>query len=553
MRKRNFKIKKAISCALVAAMAAGLVACSQQAEKGTEGGKTTEATSGTGETASADKRTTAAEPGEITIWFMNEGENYQKVFNKFEELTKDTLNTHVNLNWTTDHRQEMPLKLMNQEACDLTFDAYWNDMAKNIQDGLYADISKYFNNPAYPGLQKAFSGDILESMYDEEGHIYSIPLFEKYNDTRSILIRGDWRKKYNLPEVTDEETFHTYLSTMAEHKDELGIESPIGLGNRGYFYFKYDNYSKLKNNICEVDSTGARVTQQFEALISDDGKTVLDVNVLGDPDEQFADYPEGYQYNYRTEAAIELGNSWGQFVNEDFTTASDTAARFYNGKFAAVEGLDYVTALQSIQSVDPEAEIECYYYESQVMNMEPTYSNQSYSNNYMVIPYYSENIERTMKFLDWIFSSQENNDLFHYGIEGEDYKLNADGTTNTLTPANKYNFPGYELCWNPMYYHTNSLLGDYVKYDTYSRDKNNFKANPILGFVFNTKATNELSTSLAAYKATQENYYHHFMAGKFGADTEAKIKEFYDLASPDIEVIRAELMSQLQAFLDKKN
>lgn len=171
----------------------------------------------------------------------------------------------------------------------------------------------------------------------------------------------------------------------------------------------------------------------------------------------------------------------------------------------------------------------------------------------MVVPYYSENIDRTMKFLDWIFASQENNDLFHYGIEGEDYELNEDGTITMLNPANMYSFPGYQLCWNPMYYHTNSSLGQYLEYDQWARDQSNFQANPLLGFIFNPNESDELSTALAAYKALQENYYHHFMAGKFGADTEAMIKEFYDQASPDIEIIREAVIRQAQAFLDSKN
>ena len=557
MKKRT-QLKRLLSCTLAAAMVMGLAACGNGTQEPAQVSDTahgTEKTVSQVEESGQDKDSPAAQPGEITIWFMNEGDNYQKVFDRFEELTKDSLNTKINLNWTTDHGQEMPLKLMNQEPCDLTFDAYWISMAKNIQDGLYADLSSYFNNPEYPGLQKAFSGDLLQSMYHKDGKIYAIPLLETYNDAKCIYIRGDWRKQYNLPEVTDEDTFLKYMETIQEHKDELGIECAAGLGNRGYFYFKYDLYTKLANNICEVDSTGARVTQQFEALISDDGRKVLDVNVLGDPDERFAGYPEGYQKNYRTETAIELGDTWGKFVNEDFTTGTDLGARFNNGKFAMGEGnlSGYVNALQSLQAVNPDAELECYFYEPEVRNMEKTYSGQSFANNYMVVPYYSKNIDRTMKFLDWIFASQENNDLFHYGIEGEDYELNEDGTMTILSPANKYNFPGYELCWNPMYYHTNSSLGEYVKYDQWARNKDNFQSNPLLGFIFNTNETTELSTSLAAYKALQENYYHHFMAGKFGAETEAKIKEFYEQASPDIEIIREALMRQIQEFLDNKN
>ena len=242
-------------------------------------------------------------------------------------------------------------------------------------------------------------------------------------------------------------------------------------------------------------------------------------------------------------------------MNEDFVTATDINVRWNNGKFAMIEGnlSGYVSTVNALQQVDPNAKVECYFYEPQVQNMEKTFSNQSFANNYMVVPYYSENIDRTMKFLDWIFASQENNDLFHYGIEGEDYELNEDGTITILSPDNMYSFPGYELCWNPMYYHPNSSLGEYLEYDQWSRDQANFQAHPLLGFIFNPNETTELSTSLAAYKALQENYYHHFMAGKYGADTEAKIQEFYEQAEPDVEVIREALMRQVQAYLDAKN
>ena len=38
----------------------------------------------------------------------------------------------------------------------------------------------------------------------------------------------------------------------------------------------------------------------------------------------------------------------------------------------------------------------------------------------------SEDIERTLMFLDWLQSSQDNYDLFMYGIEGKHYQLNGD-------------------------------------------------------------------------------------------------------------------------------
>ena len=101
MKKRVSMLKRLLSCTLVTVLAAGLVACGStsadtsgqtaaSAESVQEGTEVTAAESAGSEAAAG---TETAEPGEITIWFCNEGSNYEKVFDRFEELTKDTLNT----------------------------------------------------------------------------------------------------------------------------------------------------------------------------------------------------------------------------------------------------------------------------------------------------------------------------------------------------------------------------------------------------------------------------------------------------------------------------
>src|SRR5699024_3492503 len=86
------------------------------------------------------------DPGTLNIYFFNEGKNVDKVVKKFEDENKDTLNTKLNFNWTTDHKQEMPLKFTAKEPVDLTFDAYWQNLAKNKGDKVYADLSGYLEN-----------------------------------------------------------------------------------------------------------------------------------------------------------------------------------------------------------------------------------------------------------------------------------------------------------------------------------------------------------------------------------------------------------------------
>lgn len=85
-------------------------------------------------------------------------------------------------------------------------------------------------------------------------------------------------------------------------------------------------------------------------------------------------------------------------------------------------------------------------------------------------------------------------------------------------------------------------------------DASNFKANPISGFVFNTAPADNpgVTAALTAYRTLQEDYYKNFMIGGYGDDTAAKLEEFYGLAKDNAEIIREELVKQLQAFLDSK-
>ena len=325
--------------------------------------------------------------------------------------------------------------------------------------------------------------------------------------------------------------------------------------DRGYFYYLSDWYTAVENNIVEVDNTGVTANLNFRALLSDDGKTVEDVSIFGDPDERFADYPEGYQENFMTKRFLKIADEYGDFGNADSATVTNSEEKFYVGKYGAIEGnLDgYNNIATNLKQNAPDSELGVWFYEDQINNKEATFTNQALSANYVAVPYYSENIGATMEFLDWIFQSQENHDLFCYGIEGEDWEDAGDKTMEDLTPNNKYVFPGYELCWNPEYTRVNVTWPEEMReYKAYATDKENFELNPISGFVFDPNVSTEVKIAYAALKQTGGDYRAQLQSGLFGADTQAKIDEFYEKAKNDIEIVRAEVEKQLQEFLDGK-
>lgn len=542
--------KRILVLTLTAVMVMSITACGKKNESGKKNvGLTTEEARVDDE--GFTHSITLDEDGEINVFAFSEGQNYQKVIDKFEEVTKDTLKTKVNFQFATSIGEEAPLKLAAKEDIDLIFDAAWVNSQKNIKDGMYMDLSEYFNNPDYPGLQKAFPEDVVESMKSEDGKIYGIPYYNNCNTLPCIYIRGDWREKYGLPEVTDEETLYEYVKTIEEHKDELGVTSAVGLSNRGWFYFGEQKQNLAENGIFEVPGTGARVTQNMYAQLSDDLKTVEDARMIGEEDAAFVDWK--IQSNFISEKAVEFGTKWYPYVNKDAISLDDAKPGFVSGLYGAVESelTAYSGYVQELLAYNPDAKLEYYIYYDNLRNKEEAYMDSALSSNYMYVPYYCDNPDRAMAVVDWIFESQSNNDLWTLGIEGEDWEAVGDNQYKDLQPDNKYTFPTFLWSLNPQYTRINADLPDDVKeYYAYSAETENFIKHPFAGFSFdNTKVQLEYT----GLTTLQEDYYHQFMIGEFGGDTEAKLEEFNSKAKDYEDAVREEVISQLQVYIDKIN
>ena len=108
-------------------------------------------------------------PGKVKVFAFSEGQNYQKVLDRFYEVTKDTLQTKLTFSFSDDIKKEQLLQLSSKEDFDLIFDAFWLNASKNLENGMYADLTDYFNNPDYPGLQAAFPEELLDSLKYTDG------------------------------------------------------------------------------------------------------------------------------------------------------------------------------------------------------------------------------------------------------------------------------------------------------------------------------------------------------------------------------------------------
>ncbi|MFV0341409.1 MAG: DUF3502 domain-containing protein [Anaerocolumna sp.] len=367
-----------------------------------------------------------------------------------------------------------------------------------------------------------------------------------------VQIRGDWREKLNLEPVVDDETLIAYLEAVDANKDELGAVSAFGLGDREFYYFQNKFYDLQDMNIFEVPSTGARITQYAYVLLNDTQDQVVDVAYIGDPESDFANWPT--KSNFANTYALTLAERYSKYINGDAITLSgaDKTAKFQTGLYGAVEselgGLPNIE--KELKKNYPDAWLEYYLYDDQVREKASVYMNSAIANNYLCVPYFNDDPNRAMAVLDWIFSNQTNNNLFNLGIEGEDFETVGDFQYKLLENDAKYTFPTWLISNNPTYtLYDSELSQDLLEYNKWAADANNFKKNPFAGFSFDTS---NITTEYTAFTTIQQDYYKQFMSGLYGADTQAKLDEFYAKTKDYSAVLKDEITKQLNEYFANK-
>ena len=167
--------------------------------------------------------------------------------------------------------------------------------------------------------------------------------------------------------------------------------------------------------------------------------------------------------------------------------------------------------------------------------------------------------ERVMKFFDWMFSSVENHDLIEWGIEGKHFV--AVGTDQYTYPegldlTTNYNFPGYELSWNPNFIRYPKDYPEDVLHVMKSANDTKTYYDPMLsGFRFNgDPVKNQLANpDFLTAKTKSDN----LTLGIF-ADVEAEYAAIdaemgkNKILQEDIAAIKAEVIKQAESYLAER-
>lgn len=500
----------------------------------------------------------------IKIRVMNDYGNIDPIIEAYEERVKDDpimSNIHLEFEYVGggDYKDKLSMAVTAQEDYDLMFAGSWHGLDGYIASGAFKDISEYFNNDAYPGLKAAFSQDFIEPCYTyskgDDGEwnkeLYKIPLAQSLYDIRGLAYREDLRVKYGIPEITNDSVMMDYLKAIHENEPEM---IPLQMYN-GFFYWESKFFQAAQDNIYGVDIVGEEST--IWVAVNDEGTEVLNAVVMGDSEDAFMNMPDGYQYDFIKESQVER-LKWADYmdpVRGTTETAVGTPAVVYSTLTGFLGEQKNLAEDEGILSEYPDASLRFYPTEESQRNMEPgAIVTDMKSNNFLVVPEWSDKTDAVMHFLDWMYGSAENHDLFQYGIEGINWESTGDTTYNTLevTEDLKYTMPGYSFTWNPTYVRYEDAVANNSElkgwYD-YMLDASAYTPSLISGFTFDATP---VETEVANVSALSSELLLRFAL--HGDETEQVIDQYnQDAKEVGLDTVREELVQQVQDFLDMKH
>ena len=414
MKKRNKFVAMLMTACLTAALLGGCGSSGQteSAAENTEASSTTaaeassaaetEAASGTEEAAPA---VDTSEHVVLTMYCIgDEGGIYaEEHLNKLNEVLTEKINAEIDpimVSWG-DYKTKLPMVWASGEAYDLTYTSNWTNYFLEAGRGAFMDITELF--PQYAPLTYAefTEKDLLETT-KVDGKLYMVPNDLPDYTTFMYNYREDLRKKYNCPEIVDEETLETYLQAIKDNEPGM---------------------IPLSNNASETMFNATWLNEMdWSRSIDSAGLFIYDLN---DPSKVFSmvDTPEYEEYVKKCRDFYEKGY-WSQSVMAETTAAKDN---FVAGKSAIyLANMSNSNGVyQELSSSHPDWEIGIY---SSDLASGMT-ERIAATNNGMAVGAYSEHPERALMFLELCNQDEEVYDLLMYGLEGVTYEADKEART----------------------------------------------------------------------------------------------------------------------------
>ena len=506
------------------------------------------------------QKTDGTQQTELHFMLMGDKPNqWDDIVREFEKETKDTLNIKLNVNWVSagNYKDKVNLAITAKEDYDLIFDAPWCQLRNIAPNGGYLDLAKYFNNNQYPGLKKCFPQVVMENN-KFFGKNYAVPIMRAYGSgIQAVHYRQDLADKYGIGQIDSYAKLQKYFNAVSANEKNM---TPLAVrDNRGLYQLGLtddDKGSAKEMNKDNIVGVSAGTDLIFEVLLNADHTKVEAIAANGDPDSAYSKFPAPFNRDW-TSDVLERKHQWNKYLEKDSLNQKDDGTMFTSGKAAAMIGTldDWESISAKLLNNLPNSKLGEFLYNSATRNMEKAAISTDFkANNFVCVPSTSTKVDKTMKFLDWLFTNQKNHDLFELGIEGKNwvavgndsYKL-PDG----VSAANNYLFPGYVLTSNKNYVRFDSAMPELVKkYRQYELKDDAFYRSPLAGFTFDPSP---VKTEEARVNAIYSDVNAPLGHGILNQPTKVMESTIAKCRQNGLNTIQTELVKQLNAYFAQKN
>lgn len=337
----------------------------------------------------------------------------KKIIKNVEDNISKELNTKLNFNWinASEYYNRIREIVSSGNPCD-AFYVYGHQFGPMSDDNMLMDITGMFPRYALALYQKYSDEELASAYYNNK--LCAIPV--KWIDcaSKSVIVRKDLMEKYNIPEINTYQDYELYLDKLKQNETDI---FPGTLKGTPMSLF----------------------TETFDYVILD--PTLGLVYRWGDQEMKIRAWEQTNEFKNVTNT-LERWYSKGYCVPGDSLPAhpfqllnsGKLGSMVYN--WAGGYGKYVRTSLS--RSVDANLTEYILYKDAKVQLYPPI--------GYIAIGKYAKNPERTLMFIDWVESSQENYDLLMYGIKDENYSL-IDGRVG-LPNKLKGSAGSFETQWN---------------------------------------------------------------------------------------------------------
>lgn len=435
----------------------------------------------------------------------------QQVQDEISKITKEKINATVKIlpisigAWA----QQMNLMTSSGEKLDVSF-VFGQGYSSDVATGKIIPLDNLLEQYGQ-GIKEQIGPDFLASA-KVEGNTYGVPTYKDYTTgVPGVLMRKDLVDKYNIDvaSIKGMDDLDPIFQIIKENEPNLAPLA-VGLSTPADKYVWYDKLGDRFGVLPNYDN-GLKVINVFETK----------------------------EY----ENLMKKLHSWFKagYINKDAATSQTPPTDLVKADkaFAYIDG-NKVGGVESF---------------SQVVGKELVFAPlvpNSYSTTSDVlaglwtISSNSTNPERTMMFLDLMYTDKDLANLFVWGIEGKHY-VKASDTTIEYPQGIDSTSVGYV---NQRWITPNASLAYLQKYDfpqlwvkTAEVNQNAVKSKA-LGFLFNAEPVKNEMTSL---NNVIEQYRKALESGSL--DPEAKLQEFRDkLKAAGIDKVIAEKQKQLDAW-----